>query len=777
MQNNQSKKASAKRAAQPQPSSIPTVRQPRPTNNKSPTVTSAISRVSKSSSSLVGSRPTNNLSRYHDPNEFPSVPTHDPRVHFLPSVPTHDPRIDFLPSAPTHVPKWEAKKKKKDLITAAVHSRFEHGSTGRKIYNHIKGAAAIAMQLAPHALKLAPLLLAAHPATQANAINAGDIKSVTDARAAFTLRGPVSYSGGLQNASPISYSNPFEGAGIIGMNNYVPLSKKGLVSGARIRGCDKVLDIPGYDITTNVQWSEGDLVLSLDLNPTGETFQGTALYQQVSVYNRYQVHNMVFMYVPNVPTTTSGGLIMSITPDPDSQYTGTGILGTQLAMAVDGADPFSVFQAGCVAWAGDKKQKFYARPDGTDPRFTSPGILNIVLNTQILPPTAATADYIAQIGSLYCMYDITVTERSLEDSNRIQSMVAITTSGAAVTPSLPYGTPAATPNGWDPTLSRGFANVTGVSYPWVSPLVNHPGGPDTGGPTGSLARSVVYSSVGGLGVISGLPVGFYSIAIHATGNTFTAATPTPVNTGQVFYSSLGGVTYSNATASSTATVGYTLLYVSKQCTDDEAYLRISFSATSLASCAMYISRILDADAYNAVAPSVLAITNLQNEVDEMREKMGLPTRAKADVNVFGRRRPRGHGKPITIPDVQPLSSLDDDDCKLVPSLETYQAVHPDRILPELGSLVPLDHVRGFSTITDPFWRMENKTQIGSLLSKGKLSTGELSAVVFSTTRKDDKYPYRVVVLPSSLVSTTDTHFVHSANYQAACRYMPIHASV
>lgn len=776
MQNNKySKKVPASRVAPLQQSSTPVVRQPRPTNKKSLTAISATSPASKITS-LAGKRidPISSLP-YGVPDEFDIEPYR--RAYQAQLKKACD---DSMVAAAKRKAASDkiVRHNAKDPVTQIVHSKFEHGSLGRKIYNHIRGAAGIAMKLAPAALKLAPLLLAAHPATQNNAINSGDVKSVMDARAAFTLKGPVSYTAaGLQNASPISYSNPFEGTGIIGLNNYSPISKKGLVSGARIRGCDKVLDIAGYDIVNALQWAEGDLIVSLDLNPTGDAFQGTALYQQVSVYNRYQVHNMAFVYVPNVPTTTSGGLIMSITPDPDSQYTGSGVLGAQLAMAVDGADPFSIFQAGCVAWAGDKKQKFYARPDGTDPRFTSPGILNIICNTQILPPGAATTDYIAQIGSLYCMYDITVTERSLEDSNRIQNWVACSVSGAAgLTPSLPYGPVANTQNGFTSTNVRGFLNSTGATYPWIAPLVNHPGGAEYGGPTGSLSRIIQYSSVGGLAALSGFPVGFYQISQYVTGTGFTSCTMASVNTGNVYYSAFSAI--STIITGSTQAAGYALLVVTKQTTSDEAYLRISVTGTTVTGMCLYISRLLDCDPYNAVAPSVLAITNLQNEVDEMREKMGLPTRAKVnDTDVFGRRFPRGHGKPITFPDIQPLSSLGDDDTKLSPTLELYNACHPDRVLPELGSLVPLDHVRGFSTVADPFWRMENKSQIGSLLSKGKVAASDLAAVVFSTTRKDDKYPYRVVVLPSNLVSTTDTHFVHSANYQAACRYMPVHASV
>jgi len=655
-------------------------------------------------------------------------------------------------------------KPAKNSITKLVHAKYPHGSTGRKVYNHIRGAANIAMQLAPVALKLAPFFLAAHPATQANAIAAGDTKSITDARAASSLSAGYTSS---PSSMPVTFTNPFEGTGIIGTNSYEPFHSNGLVSGARIRGCDKVLDVPGYDVVTLNQWSEGDLIVSLDLNPTGSVFQGTALYQQVSVYNRYKVKGLVFIYVPSVPTSTAGGLIMSITPDPNSQYTGSGVLGAQLAMAVDGADPFSVFQGGCVSYRGDMKQKFYARPDGTDPRFTSPGILNIICNTPIQPFDSVETP--PNLGSIYCLYDIEVTERSLEDSNRIQNFIVATSLvGTGFTPSLPFGAVTNTSrNGFFPFNTRGWSNNIGDAYPFLGPYVNNVGGVDYGGPMGTMASTIQYVSVGGLAALTSIPVGFYAVNYYITGTGITSVNPIVVNIGEPYYAIVNSITTQLGAGNLNGSAQY-WLYVSKQTDAAESYFRISTSATTLTSAFLTITRFCDADAYNTVAPSVLAMSNLQREMNEMREKIGLPIMTPIASNSTGRRRPKGHGAPAILPNFAPPPSPP------IAEAASIEPSPPENVV-ELGSLIPLSKIKGFSSdpSQDPLWHIANSSQIDTLLVKGKITPTELIGVAYRTSRRDPmSHPYWVIVLPHSLVSDIDTHFVHSTNYHAACRFSP-----
>jgi len=486
-----------------------------------------------------------------------------------------------------------AAQKRKDFAYG-----FTHPNDFKHTWNFVKGAALDVLRLPPAALNIGGLLMTKHAPTQANALAAG--RSDLIAKYTAPSGGPVP----LQQGGLGSFSN------CVGISSMKAINKGGLLYGQRCMGMDKLFDVPEVNPITGAAWAEGDLMATADLNPTGSDWSGTALIQQARIYNRYKVKKMCFLYATNVAATDEGSIILSVTPDPDSQYTGVGTTGTQLATAVTGAETCSIWAAGCTSWYGDKKQNFYSRPDGTDPRFTSPGILNVVCNAVLNVDGSGTT-----IGSVYVLYDIELTERSLEDSNQYLQFYAQAAAVSGQSGLLPFGTPQAF-NG----QSQGFlSTVTGalaaeiVATPELKTVMS------AAYPGGSLATQIQYSLVGTKGVLSGFPVGDYLLTVSCTGTTLSAPVINVVNVGNPYYTMFhrGGITATGGGA----TIQVGLLRVLKQTTSAESYLDITQTATALATAVMWLSKFGDSAPYQVVPQSIMKmgqdIAVLRKQLEEL----------------------------------------------------------------------------------------------------------------------------------------------------------------
>lgn len=459
---------------------------------------------------------------------------------------------------------------------------FKHPLDFKNTWDFVKGSAMDVLRLAPAALNIGGLLMTKHAPTQANALAAG--RSDLIAQYTAPSGGPIP----LQQGGLGSFSN------CVGISSMKAINKNGLLYGQRCVGMDKLFDVPEVNPITGAVWAEGDLMASVDLNPTGPDWAGTALIQQSRIYNRYKVNKMCFLYATNVAATDEGSLILSVTPDPDSQYTGVGTTGTQLATAVTGAETCSIWAAGCTSWYGDRKQNFYSRPDGTDPRFTSPGILNVVCNAVLNVDGSGTT-----VGSVYVLYDIELTERSLEDSNQYMQFYALAAAVSGQTGPFPFGTPQIF-NG----QSQGFlATVTGalaadiVTAPELKTVFS------AAYPGGSLATQVQYSSVSSKGVLSGFPIGDYLLTLTTLGTGLASGVANVVNVGNPYYVAFYRTTLTAAAA--TALTQTMLLRVLKQTTSAESYVDFSSNSTTCTSSTLWCTKFGDAASYQAVPQSIM----------------------------------------------------------------------------------------------------------------------------------------------------------------------------
>lgn len=474
-------------------------------------------------------------------------------------------------------------------------------STSRKSWNFLTGAAKVVADLAPAFAGVAPFFLATHPPTQLNALRAGAGDQLAAAQNIQQLSASIP-----QGSVGIASGNPFQCC--VGINMMKTVMKNGVLHGARVVGMDKIADISNYNFFTGAAWQEGDLIKAVDLNPTGPSFFGTALIQQARIYNRYKIHNMAVTFVSSAPSTYNGSLIISCTPDPSSPYGADGIYGTQLATAVEGAETFQIWQSGTTMWYGDKSQNFYSRPDNTDPRFVSPGIVNLVCNS-----TCGAGN--TSLGSLYVSYDIEFTERSLEeiDAQQIfQAQFPVASIPAGATNILPLGTP---------TGVNGLNQVTTATQAPTGVTID----PPIPAPNGSIPLVYAVDS-SGYGALGNWPAGLYLVGITISGTAISAF-------GLCGAFNDGNATYLTAepvfTTSSAASVicGYAVVRCTKQVPNATSRLRIGYTGGTPTAYKIWVARAMDQVTYGSVSISQ-QVDSLQKKIDELTKKLDGDTEGK-----------------------------------------------------------------------------------------------------------------------------------------------------
>lgn len=499
----------------------------------------------------------------------------------------------------------------------------EPGSKGRKVHNFLTGAAAVVAKLAPSisggAKSLIPLFfLATHGPTQANAASFGAGDQVAMAKAAFPT--PVASpstpmtramassrlpAGAALNNNPLSMN--------VGINKVQPLYTNGVVSGLRVTGMDKLADVPltTFDLTTRT-WREGELMLAIDLNPSGPAFSGTAAHQQALPYNRYKVVACAITFVSSLPATETGSFILSVTPDPDSPYTGSGPSGTQLASAVQDAQCDACWMSMVTQWCGDRNQNFYARSDGTDQRFVSPGTVNVVCNQPTRP------DITGYAGSLFISYIYEFTERSLENSNTLEYF------NGTVLGTLSWSLPFDTPTGIDGTAY--FA-------PWYALSQSKYFTP----PLGTLdLEYIVAPTLAGRGnsMFTNFPIGVYYISTYflcsgaSSGNNVLQA----YNVGSPYYTIANLLTTQIATSGSWGYAANCVLTVTKQ-VHGESGLCVGLTSGTVTSANLTAVRVLEAEAYGS-SDLMSQVDNLSKQLEDMRIAFAsgqLPTKKRAHV--------------------------------------------------------------------------------------------------------------------------------------------------
>lgn len=259
----------------------------------------------------------------------------------------------------------------------------------------LKGAARVAAEVLPAML---PVLLAKN----------GHAPSLAAAQMAGL---PMSSStGGM-----VGLATPASIQPLTGLHEMHSVKSRGRVNGVRIVGLDYIgaIDTGTYTAGELLSMTNaaGSIPVDLDLNPTSATFLGTRFAQFAILYERFRINRMVVLYEPATSAVTPGAIGMYIDTDPNDPYpTNLGPTGAvQAAAGHLGYEDNQVWQVGVSGYYPDgRTQDFYLDADGSDERLISPGRFRALATVDM------TAD--STLGSLYVMYDVTLTLPQIDDN-------------------------------------------------------------------------------------------------------------------------------------------------------------------------------------------------------------------------------------------------------------------------------------------------------------------------------------------------------------------------
>jgi hypothetical protein len=229
-----------------------------------------------------------------------------------------------------------------------------------------------------------PFFLAGHAPTQAAvAMNPGLMKTLKISAL------PVSPSQGA------SVALPFMMQGKVGIWN---MSTRRHKSGSFIlsmQGCDYLAPVTS---TSGAGVAAGAVVQQFQLQPGSGVLANTRLGQFSVLYEKFRFKSLEIVYQPGCPSSTAGQLAGYVDTDPVDPANQTGAAAIQRAIAHVGSDVFSVWGVGAMHAAIDRSQDFFSEPDGSDIRFTSPGVFTLVASMTLPNNTP--------LGDLFIIYDI-----------------------------------------------------------------------------------------------------------------------------------------------------------------------------------------------------------------------------------------------------------------------------------------------------------------------------------------------------------------------------------
>jgi len=177
--------------------------------------------------------------------------------------------------------------------------------------------------------------------------------------------------------------------------------------------------------------SAGDVLLVMPMNP--ELLVGTRLSQYSSLYEKYKHHDVVFEYVPSIPATQDGSLIMFCVYDVQENYSVTTNDQTELmrlALGHEGANIFNVYDYGRTTLfdTPDSLKSYYLDVDGGDAREEMQAYLVIVAGSNYTN-TSTGALTLGCIVAHYC------TDFHCRAISRVTSNIATTLYNFAANPS------------------------------------------------------------------------------------------------------------------------------------------------------------------------------------------------------------------------------------------------------------------------------------------------------------------------------------------------------
>lgn len=216
----------------------------------------------------------------------------------------------------------------------------------------------------------------------------------------------------------------------------------------RLRGSEYLTSISVRTTAASpVGTAPGDVLYVIPLNP--HFLSGTRLLQLARLYTKYKWRHFTVEYIPVVPSTQNGSVIMYFSYDPEEHNFLNIDQDDRLrrALAHLGAVDFNVFSYGKATLVDDKQiGDYYLNLQG-DVRFENQGTLYVVAGSSYSPSMLAPTEIDLELGQLIIHYDLELEERALVED--VSSVLQVTTAMGGVINSTLVSTN-------DPTVPFGF---------------------------------------------------------------------------------------------------------------------------------------------------------------------------------------------------------------------------------------------------------------------------------------------------------------------------------
>lgn len=195
----------------------------------------------------------------------------------------------------------------------------------------------------------------------------------------------------------------------------------------RLRGSEYLTSISVRTTAASpVGTSPGDVLYTVPLNP--HFLSGTRLLQLAKLYTKYKWRHFTVEYIPVVPSTQNGSVIMYFSYDPEEHNFLNIDQDDRLrrALAHLGAVDFNVFSYARATLLDDKQiQDYYLNLQG-DVRFENQGTLYVVAGSSYSPSMLAPTEIDLELGQLLIHYDLELEERALvEDVSSVQVGIGV----------------------------------------------------------------------------------------------------------------------------------------------------------------------------------------------------------------------------------------------------------------------------------------------------------------------------------------------------------------
>jgi len=183
----------------------------------------------------------------------------------------------------------------------------------------------------------------------------------------------------------------------------------------------------------------GGVLFYTQLSPLA--FDGSRIKQLSQMFEQWRFHSLIIEYVPNCPTTTTGGIVGYCTGDIQqntSLVQGDG--GVREAFSRAGSLSLSVWEKGAFHMNQTQQEWYFTALVG-EPELTIPGSFQLIANTDFSVTTTTT-----QLGQIFCHYVLEFRVPAVEDSAQFSYSAPngnLIASGVATTIQNPVAYPAA----------------------------------------------------------------------------------------------------------------------------------------------------------------------------------------------------------------------------------------------------------------------------------------------------------------------------------------------